>query len=229
MRKFTYADVNKAMKNVLCYMYHIENVWNEGRNLKLYEASFKSDELLDKYPLLKAETNAYDAFNDFCDITYHYTFQEEINTGYLKDLRVYVGRTSTFYITNLYECRDDRGALLQELFENIGISTSLDFNSNGEVSPFTWSDYYTEEELIDEYQDDMEYIVTKFIYDVKEYMKDAVKLAKYIDDFKKRQVEAFDEYLYCENENIIERLEQEAEQELEYKIQLGCEVITYAM
>ena len=41
MRKnFTYDDVNKAIQNVAMYMKSIENVWNEGRNLKLYDAFF---------------------------------------------------------------------------------------------------------------------------------------------------------------------------------------------
>lgn len=227
MKKFTYSDVNKAMKNVLSYMYHIEKVWNKSRNLKLYEAFFKADELLDKYPLLKAECDAYDCFHNFCGVSYD-DFKNDLEMGFIKDLRVYIGNTSTFYITHLHECIN-RGELLQELFETVGVGTCLDFNENGEVQPFTWSDYHTESELIEVYQDDMEYFVTRFIYDVKEYMQDAIDLANYIDEFKENQVDNFDEYLDNENEFTAQRLEEEAEQELENKILLGCKVIANAM
>ena len=230
MRKtFTYDDVNKAIKNVAMYLSSIENVWNEPRNLKLYDAFFKADELLKKYPLVEAQTNSYDAFHDFCEDAYTYGLQDEFNNGYLQDLRVYVRRTSTFYITDLYTIHNDMTQVISALLVVLNSHVDFDFNDDLTMKPLTWSDYYTEAELIEEYQGDMEYLVKEFIYDVKKYMKDAIELAKYIDTYKENQVEYFDEWLSNENDRISWQNEENQKAELEAKIQEGCEAIAYTI
>lgn len=227
-RNFTYEDVNKAIQNVVRYMCSIENVWNEGRNLKLYDAFFNADKLLKKYPLVEAKTNPYDAFNNFCNDAY-FRFQEDISTGFIKDLRVYVGRTSTFYITDVHDSHDNMVNVIYALLENINNGIDIEFNDDLTMKPLTWSDYYSENELIEEYQCEMEYIVKEFIYDVKKYMKNAIELADYIDTYKKNQVDYFDDYLSTWNDNILERIEIKKEEELENKIQAGCEAIAYSI
>ena len=230
MRKtFTYDDVNKAIKNVAMYMKSIENVWNEARNLKLYDAFFKADELPKKYPLVEAETNSYDAFYDFCNDAYTFGLQDEFDNGYLQDLRVYVGRTSTFYITNIRDSKDNMTNVIYELIETINGNIGIDFNDDLTMKPLTWSDYYTEAELIEEYQGDMEYLVKEFIYDVKKYMQEAIKLAEYIDTYKENQVDYFDEWLSNENDRILQQIEENKKAELENKIQEGCKAIAYTI
>lgn len=230
MRKnFTYDDVNKAIQNVAKYMKSIENVWNEGRNLKLYDAFFNAEELLKKYPLVEAETTYYDAFHEFCDDAYNIGFKEEIDNGFIEDLRVYVGRTSTFYITDVHDSRDNMVNVIYSLLQNINDNIDFEFNDDLTMKPLTWSDYYSESELIEEYQDDMKYLVKEFIYDVKKYMKNAIELAKYIDTFKENQLTYFDEFLANWNENILERIEAEKKAELEAKIQAGCEAIAFSI
>lgn len=229
MKRYTYKDVNKALKNVLGYMYSIEDTWNKGRNLKLYEAFFAADTIVEKYPLVSENENANELFYQFCEDTYNYTFMQDIENGYIKDLRDYVGRTSTFYITSLHRCNGNKACLLDELFNAVCFSTGIDLNADGTMSPLTWSDYFTEEELIEDYQEDMEYIVTKLIFDVKKYMNDAIKLAEYIDTFKKRQVSDFEEFISNENDNIEYQIEQEEKSRIENLIQTGCEVIAYSI
>lgn len=230
MRKnFTYDDVNKAIQNVAMYMKSIENVWNEDRNLKLYDAFFNAEELLKKYPLVEAETTYYDAFYDFCDDAYNLGFKEEIDNGFIEDLRVYVGRTSTFYITDVHDSHDNMVNVIYSLLEKINGNIDFEFNDDLTMKPLTWSDYYSESELIEEYQGDMEYLVKEFIYDVKKYMKNAIELADYIDKYKENQLTYFDEFLANWNENILERIENEKKAELEAKIQAGCEAIAYSI
>lgn len=230
MRKnFTYDDVNKAIQNVAMYMKSIENVWNEGRNLKLYDAFFNAEELLKKYPLVEAETTYYDAFYDFCDDAYNLGFKEEIDNGFIEDLRVYVGRTSTFYITDIHDSRNNMVNVIYSLLENINGNIDFELNDDLTMKPLTWSDYYSESELIEEYQGDMEYLVKEFIYDVKKYMKNAIELADYIDKYKENQLTYFDEFLANWNENILERIEAEKKAELEAKIQAGCEAIAFSI
>ena len=51
-----------------------------------------------------------------------------------------------------------------------------------------------------------------FLKDVKEFFEDAINIANYLDDFKKNQVEYFDDYL-AEREGIIEAKEERKREE----------------
>ena len=225
-KKYTYKNVNKAVKNVMGYMSSISHVWGEDRTLKLYDAFFKCDELLEKYPRVKESYNENDIYYDFCDMEYT-CFTEWMKEDNIEDPRVYVGRTSTFYLTNIHDNKPVN--ILYNLLSEIYPSIDLEFNDDLTVKPLTWSDYYSENELIEDSQWQFEYIVKDFIYDVKKYMNDAVQVADYIDGFKKSQVEAFEEFISNENDNLLANDELEKEIELENKIQFGCEVIAYSM
>lgn len=206
----TYQEVNNALKAIIDYLESIENVWNKTRNLKLYDVSFHAEEIIDKYPLVKEEYNECDLFSWFCEDSYN-QFTEWMQEEKIEDCRKYVGRTSSFYLTDIHG--RNIGETITELMENIAVY-SIDFDDNGMMIPFTATDYYTEAELIEEYQEDMTYISSgNFLNDIKKYLHDAVEIADYIDTFKKNQIAGFTEYIECENDDLEWQAEQEAERE----------------
>ena len=205
-----YKEVNAGLAGVIEYMRSIENVWNTTRNLKLYDVSFHASEIIEKYPLVKQENNESDLFYNFCETQYD-CFTEWIEEENIdKKTMVYIGRTSSFYLTDLHD--ENIGTVISDLLSRISYGY-IDIDIAGTMIPFTASEYYTEEEQIEEAQAEMNYIACgDFLKDVKEYMQDAVKLADYIDSFKEHQIEYFTEeieYLNSEIEEERERQEQE--------------------
>lgn len=227
-KKRLYKRVNKAIRKVMGYMYSIENVWNNPRNLKLYDVSYHADDIIKEYPLLSEEENGNDAFYDFCDVSYM-QFKEEFEQGFLSDMRVYVGRTSTFFITDIGGYRERPVNVLYNLLNELAPHIDFEFNDDLTIKPLTWSDYYTENELILEYMGDFEYIIEDFLENVKKYMKNAVELAQYIDSFKEKQIDIFKEYCAGREEDLQYQREQEQKQAIENKIDLGAWAICYAL
>lgn len=206
----TYQEVNEGLKAIIEYLNSIDNVWNKTRNLKLYDVSFHAGEIINKYPLVKEEYNECDLFSWFCDDSYN-QFTEWMQEEKIEDCRKYVGRTSSFYLTDMH-C-DKIGYVIDNLMNTV-YGYNLDFDEDGNMIPFTDTDYYTEAELIAEYQEDMTYISSgDFLEDIKKYFADAVKIADYIDDFMKNQIEYFTEYIECQNENLEYQAEQEQKRE----------------
>lgn len=208
----TYQEVNNALKAIIDYLESIENVWNETRNLKLYDVSFHAGDIVDKYPLVKEEYNECDLFSWFCEDSYN-QFTEWMQEEKIEDCRKYVGRTSSFYLTDMH-C-DTIGYVIDTLMTNIyGGYYQVDIDEDGNMIPFTDTEYYTESELIEEYQEGMEYVANgDFLKDIKKYFADAVKIAEYIDDFMKNQIECFTEYIEFQNEILEYQAEQEQKRE----------------
>ena len=204
----TYSDVNAGLKDVIDYLNSIENVWNEPRTLKLHDVSYQASDIIEKYPLVKAEYREDDLFSWFCDSEYM-CFEEWMKEENIEDCRKYIGHTSSFYLTNIHDDRIDY--VIANLFDAVsGCYAGIDVNENGRMIEYTDTEYFTEQEQIEETQPDMEYVACgEFLKDIKEYLSDAVEIADYIDSFKKNQIECFTEFI--ENRNDL--LEYEAEQE----------------
>lgn len=204
----TYAEVNEGLKAVKDYLTSIEEVWNKTRNLKLYNVSFQAAAIIEKYPLVKEEYSEYDLFSWFCENEYD-NFTEWMKESNIEDCRNYIGRTSSFYLTDMH-C-DKIGYVIDTFLTNIyGGYYQVDIDEAGNMIPFTDTDNYTEADQIEDYQETMEYIASgEFLEDIKKELSDAVKIADYIDSFKKDQIELFTEYIECKNSD----LEYEAEQE----------------
>jgi hypothetical protein len=206
----TYREVDAGLAKVIEYLNSIENVWNETRTLKLHEVSYRASDIIDKYPLVKEEYKEDDLFSWYCEDEYEF-FTEWMEENNIEDCRKYIGRTSSFYLTDIHG--RNMGETITELMEHIA-GYSIDFDDNGMMIPFTATDYYTEAELIDEYQEDMTYISSgKFLEDIKKYLHDAVEIADYIDSFKKNQIAGFTEYIECKNDELEYQAEQDAKEE----------------
>lgn len=209
-----YDEVNKGLKEVADYLLSIENVWNKTRNLKLYDVSFHASEIADKYPLARDDRN--DLFYDFCQVEYD-CFVEWMRENNLdQNKMVYIGRTSSFYMTDIHD--DKIGNVITELLARIdGGYYSIDIDENGNMIHFSDTDYFTEQEQIENEQEYMEYIANgSFLVDVKKYLFDAVAIAGYIDSFKENQLAAFEEYVSCINDDLEYEREQEEKQEQEF-------------
>lgn len=208
--KYTYEMVNAGLNKVIEYLNSIDNVWNETRNLKLYDVSFQAADIIDKYPLVKE--NRCDLFSDFCDTSYE-QFTEWMQEEGLKDCRSYVGRTSSFYLTDMH-C-DTIGYVIDTLLTKIyGGYYQVDIDEAGMMIPFTDTEYFSESDQISDYQEGMEYIASgDFLKDVKNYFADAVKIAEYIDTFMEHQIENFTEYIECKNDDLEYQQEQEQQKE----------------
>ena len=205
-----YQDVNKALKQVVDYLKSTEHVWNQGRTLKLHAVSYECQDIINKYPLVKEEYKEDDLFSWFAEQEYD-NFTEWMKENNIDDCRKYIGRTSTFYLTDIHD--DNIGTVITELMNRI-YDYNIDFDDNGMMIPFTATDYYTEAELISEYQADMEYIASgEFLTDIKKYLHDAEEIADYIDDFMEHQVDYFKEYIECENDGLEYQAQKEAEEE----------------
>ena len=206
----SYDEVNKALDNVIGYLRTNESIWNETRNLKLYDVSFQAADIIEKYPLVKQEYNDCDLFQWFCENSYD-EFTEWLDESNIEDCRKYIGRTSSFYLTDLHD--DCIGNVVSDLFSRV-YSDNIDFDKDGHMEHFCeWCDY-TEADLLEEYQDDMHYIVDGcFFNDIEEYLHDAFLIAGYIDDFKENQIKYFTEYIEMRNEELEYVAQREAETE----------------
>ena len=229
MKRYKYKNVNKALKNLVGYLKSIENVWGEMRNLKMYDAFFKAEEILDKYPLVKEECvadrygrvdPASDLFHWWCDMEYD-SFMDWMKEEGIKDQRVYIGRTSSFYLTNIHDCRLDY--VVAELIDEVcGGFDYIDIELSGDrivMSKVGWGSY-SEQDILDFAQDEMEYISRGyFLKDVKKFFQDAIKEADYIDSLKKDQVEIFENYISDRNDQL--EYDREMEEKRQYQIEMA--------
>lgn len=220
--KYTYEMVSKAMKEVLEWLDSIENVWGEIRTLKLYDVFYEADKLINKYPLVKETYNADSIFYWFCEKSYD-NFIEWMNEEGIKDERKYIGRTSSFYLTDLY-AKDKKIVLAELIDKTVNGFNYLDFDDKGNMEKLDWGEnmygHYTEEDLLLNAQDEMEYVASgKFFEDAKKIMQDAIRIADYIDSFMKNQVTYFEEELQFREDE----LEYQAEQDKESAIMAQCE------
>ena len=207
----TYKDVDEGLKQVIDYLESIRNVWDEERNLKLYKVSYRASDIIDEYPLVKEEYKEDDVFSWFLDDEYN-NFTEWMEENNITDCRNYIGRTSSFYLTDIGN--DYIGNVINALLYKIYGYYPLEINPNGEFIHFFDTDYYTEEEQIEEYQEPMSYIASgNFLKDVKKELHDAIEIANYIDTFMENQIDNFKDYVSFLNEQIEEQREQEEKEE----------------
>lgn len=204
----TINDAKKGIQRVIDYLKENENVWNTSRTLKLYDAFFKSDELMNQYPLVAEKYNASDLFYWFCEDSLE-EFTEWMKECDISDCREYIGRTSSFYLTDLHD--DNMNGVIETLIDyNYGWLCGLELS----VSDSEINIEITEEE--EEAPANLDYLANDFLDDVKRYLADAVKIAEYIDGFMQNQVGYFKEFIEFRNEILKEEAEEEAKKEADF-------------
>ena len=205
----TYEDVNKGIEKVLEYLYteDIKKVWDSFRDLKLHEVFFHNEEYIDKYPFVKEKYSREQIFSDFCDASYE-DFIEWMEQEEIEDCRKYIGRTSSFYLTDLHD-RKKEHVLDNAIGATLHYTDYCTFDSCCHLKKFS-DDPEEEKRILEKAQDEMKYFAEgEFLSDIKKYMEDPIKEAEYIDSFKKNQLETFDDFL----SSLNSFLEYEAEEE----------------
>ena len=201
----TIDDAKKGIQAVIDFLKENESAWNESRNLKLYDVSWKCSDIIEKYPLVNNdETERENMFYWFCEDSYE-QFTEWMQEENITDCRKYIGRTSSFYLTDLHN--DDISEVIEELIDDnygwlSGIELTVDDNS-----------IEIEIDDEDEAPASLDYLANDFIEDVKRDLSDAIRIAKYIDDFKEHQIEYFKEYIEGRNDILEYMAKEEAEKE----------------
>lgn len=218
-------QAEEGIQKVVGYLEETEHVWNEKRNLKLYDVSYFCYDKQDEYP----DLNLDNQFNLFCEIQFENFEEWAKEEGIeLRDEMNYIGRTSSFYLSdmcdNFYDYRNKKidERFIECLYEEICGDYGFSFiNLNSEFK-IEWRD--TGGEYFGDYDDEdrwyneegtLKYLADTetadgFLSQIKYYLDDAIKVAEYIDDFKENQVEYFKEQL----QNRLEDLEWERRQEM---------------
>ena len=209
---YTLKQASDSLKNVAEYLKANEGVWNEPRDLKLHDVSyyFLSDEMKKDFPLCyeKQEGTEYSDNNMFgCFLNDSGMFFDEwlSEEGIDNSIMCYIGRTSKFYLTDIYN--DSISNVIAELMYKLNSSM---FNFTDVVN-FEIIAYGEFKESDEEVQNELEYICKDFYNDTVDFLSDAIKVAEYIDSFKKNQVKYFKEFL----ENYEEEYQEEFKQAVE--------------
>ena len=190
-----YKDVDQAVEKIIEYIYSIESVWNETRDLKLQDVFYNLDEIALKYDVTAEELR--DLFYMFCETEYN-NFLDWMKEEGMKDCRNYIGRTSKFYLTDIHNQK--KIYVFNNLCSDVCSGFSwLDFHEdeNGKIKMDKMqSDDYTESELLEFAQPEILYITSgDFLADIKEFFADVITEANYIDNFKGNQKDLFTEFL----------------------------------
>lgn len=204
MKKVNYRKANREIQKILKYLKSIENVWNEQYNLKLYDAFFQCNEIVEK-ELKKTQDQGYDIEMDandefyyFCEDSYD-IFLEDLNELGIEDYRKYIARTSSFYFSdfkdkytysvNRWESKIDIQALLYDICDIVlTVSESKVFPVISENCTYT--------DCIEQDRKDLQYLISgKALQDIESYFHDIIKEYEIITDFKKDQVENFTDYV----------------------------------
>lgn len=185
--------IRAELQKVADYLWDKRDIWNETRKLKPYDAFFRSCAL-----------EKQDEFYTWCEFSYE-DFQEDAREeGIDLDAMKYIGRTSSFYLTDTAKYGVNlhtKGAILQNAIENLidddvirdgcwlydYIHFSVD--NSGTVHINVEPDIYEDEE------DYMFEHICGMLHRVKEYMHDAEWIAEYVDSFLEHDVEYFEDFL----------------------------------
>ena len=221
-QKITYSSANRVIKtDIIPYIETLSEKLGESYNLKLYDVSYYADEIIEKYPLLydqeKDNNSAYNVFWYFCEDSYNqfteWLHEENISKN---DIFNYIGRTSSFYIGDFHSFDG-----VVDILYAICDFSDIQFDSSGKIVPFVDIniDYY--DSLKDD-QPELEYIITgKALNDIKKHFEVALSVQHYIEDFKKNQIDYFNEY--CEFlENDLQYKKEMKEQRKQFEKEQFC-------
>lgn len=224
--KINYRKANRELLKVKEYIDSVlDPVLSDSRDLKLYDAFYQAEDIINEYPLVKDEYEVYDLFYWFCNDYYNYSFMEWIEENNInKNLMEYIGHTSSFYISRYHNIEN-----IADLFYTINNGYGEVQFSGNKIIPFVDVNISYNDSLDDDVYD-LDYIISgKFLKDIKSYFDDALKLASYIDDFKSNQVQYFKDYVENKNDEIIYMMDQDqkaAEKEKEdFIINSACLIL----
>lgn len=216
--KFLVKKANESMKEVVTYLESVQKCF-QRMDLKLYDLSYAlwQDERFKDL----GDDFLGDMFNLFCEDGFNFFQEWEEEEGIRKDIRKYVGSTSTFTLNSDGVFEDDGEfylyTMLMEVFERYHDYRACDWvDGSVEYSlkerQFNYEaiqDYISSEreefreEEIRVIKESLVYIINgDLLKDIKRSLEDGIKEYEYIQGFKENSVEYFYEFiqLYLEVE-----------------------------
>lgn len=217
------AQAQKEIDRAKQYLKENETALFEYHDLKLHDANYYCYTDFEKdFPLLAENSNAYDEFYAYCEITFD-TFQEDIKSECDADFRElvqYLGRTSKFYINdfsnNYLNVEKSISGAIYDLFDSFDLWHNC-VELNDDANEIYISDYYTTDdnlhEYADEIADDLNHITQDFYNYVVEHCAPFIKCYEILKAFKDNQVDGFKEFCSYNETDLQEQRNAEIAQE----------------
>ena len=208
MRKSTIEQViecaNSKLYKAQELLAETEYMWNKSMNLKLYEACdmtvFIKDIAGGKVTIELDGKEADSLFDIFCQDAFSFfkdkTFEDLKVYQDFCDIADYIGRTSSFYLTEMHNDYKNKYsvalyAIDDDLLSDVELKTE---NGIVQIDFDRTMDFYD-----DDYERlylDLTYIINGLVEQVESVLKDVKMVYDYIVDFKQRQKEMFTEYVF---------------------------------
>lgn len=195
---------NYQIKKAQKLLEQTEAMWNNSLNLKLYTASsinvFEKDIIGGKIKVELDNETVSSLFYSFCEEQFE-MFNECMFEGLkqfsdFRDIAEYIGRTSSFYLTSMYNNYKNKYAtalyeIASDLLADVELKTvdgtvQVDFEKTMEY----YDDDY--EKLVI----DLGYIINGLVEHVEGILQDVKLVYDYIANVKENQKELFTEYVF---------------------------------
>lgn len=208
MRKTTIEHIitcaNSQLYKAQKLLAGMEYMWNRPMNLKLYDActmtTFTKDIAGGKVTVELESEEASELFYSFCQDAFS-TFQDMtfedcdhyINFSEIAD---YIGRTSSFYLTEMHNDYKNKFAVAlyqvaPDLISDIELKTE---NNMVKIDFEHTMEFYDED--YERLGVDLVYIIDGLVEHIGNILKDVKMVYDYIENFKKEQKEMFTEYVF---------------------------------
>jgi hypothetical protein len=208
MRKTTIETIiscaNSQLYKAQQLLANSEHMWNKYMDLKLHDAcgmtvftkTITGGKVTIELDGEEADDLFYsfcqDAFSTFQDMTFE-DFDHFINFSEIAD---YIGRTSSFYLTEMHNDYKNKYAvalyqIASDLISDIELKTE---NNMVKVDFEQTMEFYDED--YERLAVDLAYIIDGLVEHVENILKDVKMCYDYIENFKKEQKEMFTEYVF---------------------------------
>ena len=208
MRKTTIETIigcaNSQLYKAQQLLAETEHMWNKSMDLKLYKAcgmtKFTREIAGGKVTVELESEEASELFYSFCQDAFS-TFQDmtfEDMEHYIdfSDIVDYIGRTSSFYLTEMHNDYKNKFAvalyhIASDLISDIELKTE---NNMVKVDFEQTMEFYD-----DDYEHlavDLTYIIDGLVEHIENILKDVKMAYNYIENFKKQQEEMFTKYVF---------------------------------
>lgn len=209
--KFLVKKANESLNEVIQYLESVQKCF-QRMNLKLYDLNHAlwSDKRFEGL----GDNFLSDMFNLFCEDNYNWFVEWEQEEGIKKDIRNYIGRTSTFTLDSNGVFEDDGEfylyTMLMEVFERYydyracdWVDGAVEYSLKERQLNYEAIQRYISSER-EEYREEeiriikesLEYIIEgKLLEDIKDAVNDGVKEFEYIESFKENSIDYFHEFI----------------------------------
>lgn len=221
--KFLVKKANESLNEVVVYLEGVQKCF-QRMDLKLYDLSYA----LWKDERFKGLGDDFlgDMFNLFCEDNFRWFQEWEEEEGIDKNIRNYIGRTSTFTLDSKGVFEDDGQFYLYSMLRDVmyeyhdtraidWLDGSVNYDLETRQLDYKAIQEYISSERVEWREDEirvikesLEYIISgELLEDIKGFLEDGIKEYEYIESFKENSIEYFFEFIQL----YIEEKEEEEE------------------